>query len=141
NRPAVGAVIEAELTTNRGPVATLLVQKGTLRTGDALIAGDSTGKIKAMFDANGAPVAEAGPSTPVKVLGIREVPLAGDTFRVIKDERTAREDVERRSREREAALLREAHPVNLDSLYGEIHTGKVTDLNIILKTDVQGSID
>jgi translation initiation factor IF-2 len=141
NRGAAGAVIEAELTTNRGPVATLLVQKGTLRTGDVLIAGDSTGKIKAMFDANGRGVKEAGPSTPVKVLGLHQVPLAGDTFRVVTDERAARAEVEDRRRLREDALAREAHPVNLDTLFGEIHAGVVRDLNIILKTDVQGSID
>jgi translation initiation factor IF-2 len=141
DRPAAGAVVEAELTTTRGPVATLLVQKGTLRTGDSLIAGEATGRIKAMFDERGKNVAQAGPSTPVKILGLKEVPLAGDTFEVVKDEKSARADVEGRRRERDAALLREAHPVNLDSLFGEIHTGVLKDLNIILKTDVQGSID
>ena len=141
DRPGAGAVIEAELTTNRGPVATLLVQRGTLRTGDSLIAGESTGKIKAMFDDKGKTVTAASPSTPVKVLGLHEVPLAGDTFAVVKDEKIARAEVEERRRARESDLLREAHPVNLDSLFGEIHTGKLKDLNIILKTDVQGSID
>jgi translation initiation factor IF-2 len=141
DRSAVGAVVEAELTTTRGPVATLLVQKGTLRTGDSLIAGDATGRIKAMFDEHGKTVTQAGPSTPVKVLGLHEVPLAGDTFQIVKDERAARADVDERRRARDAALLREAHPVNLDSLFGEIHSGELKDLNIILKTDVQGSID
>jgi translation initiation factor IF-2 len=141
DRPASGAVIEAELTTTRGPVATLLVQRGTLRNGDAIIAGDCTGKIKAMFDERGKAVTEAGPSTPVKVLGLHQVPLAGDRFDTVKDERAARVDVEGRRREREMALSREAHPINLDSLFGEIHSGDVKDLNIILKTDVQGSID
>ncbi|HEX5370467.1 MAG TPA: translation initiation factor IF-2 [Dehalococcoidia bacterium] len=141
DRPAVGAVIEAELTTNRGPVATLLVQRGTLRTGDALIAGDAIGKLKAMFDERGKTVTSAGPSTPVTVLGLRDVPLAGDVFNVVADERTARVQVETRRRARDAALLAEAHPVNLDTLFGEIHSGKIRDLNIILKTDVQGSID
>jgi translation initiation factor IF-2 len=141
DRPAAGAVIEAELTTTRGPVATLLVQRGTLRVGDALVAGDASGKIKAMFDERGKPVSAAGPSTPVKVLGLREVPLAGDVFDVVQDERSARADVELRRRARDEALMREAHPVNLDSLFGEIHSGLLKDLNIILKTDVQGSID
>jgi translation initiation factor IF-2 len=141
DRPAMGAVIEAELTTTRGPVATLLVQRGTLHNTDVLIAGDSTGKIKAMFDERGKSVTSAGPSTPVKVLGLREVPRAGDTFEVVSDERSARADIERRRRDRDEALAREAHPVNLDSLYGEIHSGQLKDLNIILKTDVQGSID
>jgi translation initiation factor IF-2 len=141
DRPAAGAVVEAELTTQRGPVATLLVQKGTLRTGDAVVAGDATGKIKAMFDERGKAVNEAGPSTPVKVLGLQPVPAAGDVFTVVSDERAARAEVEERRRRREEALAREAHPVNLDSLFGEIHTGQLKDLNIILKTDVQGSID
>ena len=141
DRGAAGAVVEAELTTNRGPVATLLVQRGTLRSGDVLIAGDSTGKIKAMFDERGQVVAEAPPSTPVTVLGLHQVPLAGDTFVVVKDERAARADVEERRRAREAALAGEAHPVNLDTLFGEITAGAVKELNIILKTDVQGSID
>jgi translation initiation factor IF-2 len=141
DRAAVGAVIEAELTTNRGPVATLLVQKGTLRVTDSVLAGDSTGKIKAMFDERGKPVKEAGPSTPVRVLGLKDVPLAGDTFYVVKDEKAARADVEVRRRAHDEALLREAHPVNLDSLFGSISAGQVKELNLILKTDVQGSID
>jgi translation initiation factor IF-2 len=140
-RAAAGAVIEAELTTNRGPVATLLVQAGTLRAGDVIIAGDSTGKVRAMFDERGKSIAQAGPSTPVKVLGLHQVPLAGDTFQVVADERSARAQVEERRRRREATLAREAHPVNLDTLFGEIHAGELKDLNIILKTDVQGSID
>ncbi|HEY7268411.1 MAG TPA: translation initiation factor IF-2 [Dehalococcoidia bacterium] len=141
DRPATGAVVEAELTSNRGPVATLLVKRGTLRVGDALTAGETSGKIKAMFDDKGKNVTEAGPSTPVKVLGLKEVPVAGDTFRVVPDERAAREDIERRKRDREEALLRESHPVNLDTLFGEISTGQVRELNLILKTDVQGSIE
>ncbi len=141
DREARGAVIEAELTANRGPVATLLVQRGTLRTGDVVIAGDATGKIRAMFDDHGEAVTQAGPSTPVKVLGMHDVPLAGDVFRVVKDERFARADVTTRRRAHDAALTKEAHPVNLDTLFGEIHSGTLQDLNIILKTDVQGSID
>jgi translation initiation factor IF-2 len=141
DRNAAGAVIEAELTTTRGPVATLLVQKGTLRVGDALIAGEATGRIKAMFDEHGKNIKEAGPSVPAKILGLKEVPVAGDTFYVVKDEKAARAEVEERKREREEALLREAHPVNLDTLYGSISLGSVKELNIILKTDVQGSID
>jgi translation initiation factor IF-2 len=141
DRPAQGAVVEAELTSNRGPVATLLVQRGTLRVGDAVVAGDTTGKIKAMFDEHGRQLKEAAPSTPAKVLGLREVPVAGDAFRVVADERVARDEIERRKREREDALLQEAHSVSLDTLFGEISTGQVRELNIILKTDVQGSIE
>jgi translation initiation factor IF-2 len=140
-RQAEGAVIEAELTANRGPVCTLLIQRGTLRVGDAVVAGEAPGKIKAMFDATGKPVKEAGPSMPVTVLGLRSVPLAGDTFQIVPDERAARETLDARKRDREAALAREAHPVNLDTLFGEISAGKVRELNLILKTDVQGSID
>jgi translation initiation factor IF-2 len=141
DRPAEGAIVEAELTANRGPVATLLIQRGTLRTGDAIVAGESPGKIKAMFDASGKAVKEAVPSMPVTVLGLRSVPLAGDTFRVVPDEKAAREILDARKRDREAALTREAHPVNLDTLFGEISSGQVRELNLILKTDVQGSID
>ncbi len=141
DRGAAGAVIEAELTTTRGPVTTLLVQRGTLHNGDVLIAGDATGRIKAMFDEHGKAVAAAGPSRPVTVLGLHQVPLAGDTFVAVKDEKTARADVEERLRARDAARARESHSVNLDTLYGEISSGKVKELNIILKTDVQGSID
>jgi translation initiation factor IF-2 len=141
DRDAVGAVVEAEHTVNRGPVATLLVQRGTLRNGDVVLAGDVVGKLRAMFDERGQPVKEAGPSTPVKVLGLHGVPLAGDVFTVVKDERAARNEIEGRKRAREAALAAEAHPVSLDTLFGEIHSGNLQDLNIILKTDVQGSID
>jgi translation initiation factor IF-2 len=141
NRNAVGAVIEAEHTVNRGPVATLLVQRGTLRNGDVVVAGDVTGKLRAMFDEHGNTVKEAGPSTPVKVLGLHGVPLAGDIFNVVKDEKVARAEIEQRRRAHDAALAAEAHPVSLDTLFGEIHSGNLQDLNIILKTDVQGSID
>jgi translation initiation factor IF-2 len=141
NRTAIGAVIEAEHTINRGPVATLLVQRGTLRTGDVVVAGDVMGKLKAMFDERGQTVKEAGPSTPVKVLGLHGVPLAGDVFNVVKDEKFARHEIEERKRAHDAALAAEAHPVSLDTLFGEIHSGNLQDLNIILKTDVQGSID
>ena len=141
NRLATGAVVEAEHTITRGPVATLLVQRGTLHTGDVIIAGDVMGKMKAMFDERGQTVKDAGPSTPVKVLGLHGVPLAGDVFTVVKDEKFARAEIEERRRARDAALAAEARPVSLDTLFGEIHSGNLQDLNIILKTDVQGSID
>ncbi len=141
NRPGNGAVIEAEHTITRGPVATLLVQRGTLRTGDVIIAGEVSGRLKAMFDERGQTVKEAGPSTPVKVLGLHGVPLAGDVFNVVKDEKLARATLEERRRAHDAAMAAESHPVSLDTLFGEIHSGNLQDLNIILKTDVQGSID
>ena len=141
NRQSSGAVIEAELTTTRGPVATLLVQRGTLKLGDVLVAGDSTAKIKAMFDEHGKNIITAGPATPVKILGLHQVPLAGDSFHTVQDEKAARAEVENRRRQREFALAGEANAVNLDSLFGEISSGKVQELNLILKTDVQGSIE
>ena len=141
DRTGTGAVVEAEHTITRGPVATLLVKRGTLRTGDVVIAGDVMGKLKAMFDERGQTVKEAGPSTPVKVLGLHGVPLAGDVFTVVRDEKSARHEIEERKRAHDAALAAEAHPVSLDTLFGEIHSGNLQDLNIILKTDVQGSID
>ena len=141
DRTATGAVIEAELTTTRGPVVTLLVQRGTLRLGDVLVAGDCTGKMKALFDEHGKSVTTVGPATPAKVLGMHQVPTAGDTFHTVEDERSARTEVEERQREREIALAGEANAVNLDSLFGELSSGKVQELNLILKTDVQGSIE
>ncbi len=141
DRPAVGTVIEAQLSSTRGPLATVLVQTGTLRVGDAVIVGDTYGRIKAMFNEWGQRVKEAGPSTPVEILGIESVPSAGDRLTVVKDEKFARETVAQRIREREAAALREHRGVSLESVFGEITAGKVKELNIILKTDVQGSAE
>ena len=140
-RPAVGAILEAELDSTRGPMATLLVQKGALHQGDAVVVGDTWGKIKAMFDDRGRRLESAGPSQPVKIMGLEAVPVAGDTLEVVKDERTARSRVEARQRQREAAASREQRAVTLETLFGEISAGKVRELNVILKTDVQGSIE
>lgn len=140
-RPAVGTVIEAQLSSTRGPLATVLVQTGTLRVGDAVIVGDTYGRIKAMFNEWGQRVKEAGPSTPVEILGLASVPSAGDRLTVVKDEKFARETVAQRIREREAAALSEHRGVSLESVFGEITAGKVKELNVILKTDVQGSAE
>jgi translation initiation factor IF-2 len=141
NRPAVGAILEAELDSTRGPMATVLVQTGTLHQGDAVVVGDTWAKIKAMFDDRGERVKSAGPAQPVKIMGLATVPVAGDTLQAVKDERVARADIEERQREREAAASLEQRPVTLEALFGEVTAGKVKDLNIILKTDVQGSIE
>jgi translation initiation factor IF-2 len=141
NRLAVGAILEAELDSTRGPMATVLVQTGTLHQGDAVVVGDTWAKVKAMFDDRGQRLKSAGPSQPVKIMGLEAVPLAGDTLEVVKDERVARTTIEERRRQREAAASREQRAVTLEALFGEVTAGKVKELNVILKTDVQGSIE
>jgi len=141
DQPARGVVVEAGMDTTRGPMATVLVQTGTLQQGDAVIVGETSGKIKAMFNEHGRHIKSAGPAAPAKILGLGTVPLAGDIVVAVRDERTARAFVLERQREREAAALKEQRPVSLDTLFGEISAGKVKELNVILKTDVQGSID
>jgi translation initiation factor IF-2 len=141
NRDPLGVVVEAEMDQSRGPVATLLVLTGTLNTGDALVVGDTWSKIKAMFDDRGHRIKSAGPATPVKILGIEAIPAAGDAFHRVKDPRLAREQVTVATREREAAAAQTHKGVTLDTLFGEISAGKMKELNIILKTDVQGSIE
>jgi translation initiation factor IF-2 len=141
DQPARGVVVEAGMDTTRGPMATVLVQSGTLRLSDALIAGETWGKVKAMFNEHGRRLKSAGPSSPAKILGLNSVPLAGEIVATVSDDRTARAYVDARQREREAAAFREQRSVSLDTLFGEISAGKVKELNIILKTDVQGSIE
>ncbi|MGH7918630.1 MAG: translation initiation factor IF-2, partial [Candidatus Dormibacteraceae bacterium] len=141
DRDAVGVVVEAEMDQTRGPVATLLVLSGTLNTGESIVVGQTWAKIKAMFDDHGRRMKTAGPSTPVKILGLGAIPAAGDLFRVVKDARLARNEVELATREREAASAQVSRRVTLDNLFGEISAGKVKELNIVLKTDVQGSIE
>ncbi len=141
DREAIGIVIEAQMDRARGPVATILVQTGTLNAGDVLIAGDSVGRVKAMFDDRGRRLREARPSTPVRILGLNVVPHAGDIVTEAKDERTARTIIDQRQRRRDAERAAMTRPVTLDSLYGAISAGKVKELNIILKADVQGSLE
>ncbi len=140
-RPALGIVIEAQMDRARGPVATVLVQTGTLHAADVLVVGETWGRIKAMFDDRGRRMKAAGPSTPARILGLPIVPLAGDFVTVTKDERTAKAVVEHKLRQRAAERANVARPVTLDTLYGAISAGKVKELNIILKTDVQGSVE
>jgi translation initiation factor IF-2 len=141
DRPASAVVVEAELDPSRGPIATVLVQAGTLRQGDAVVVGETSGKIKAMFDELGNRVREAGPSTPVIVMGLVAVPEAGERIRAVADERLARTIVESRRRDREAGEQTEHAHVNLDTLFNEISAGKLKELIIILKADVRGSAE
>jgi len=141
NRPGNAVVIEAELDPGRGPIATVLVKNGTLRQGDAVVAGEISGKVKAMFDYRGHRLKEAGPSTPVVIMGIEAVPEAGERVRVVTDEKLARQMVDERKRKREAAEQRDHAHVNLDTLFNEISAGKLKELIIILKADVRGSVE
>jgi translation initiation factor IF-2 len=141
DRPAAGIVIEAELDRTRGPKATVLVEKGTLRVGDVAVVNETWGRVKAMFDEDGKRLKEAAPGEPAVILGLQDVPKAGDILRVVADDKVAREIVLQRLREKEAAARRVQPRVSLDTLFGDITEGKVKDLNLVLKTDVQGSIE
>ena len=142
NRAARGAVIEARLDKGRGPVATLLVQNGTLKQGDIIIAGTAVGRVRAMVDYRGRPVKTAGPSVPVEITGMAEVPGAGDDFYAVADERMARELAEQRKQEKkDAAAAPAAKKVSLDDLFSQIQVGEVKELKVIVKADVQGSAE
>jgi translation initiation factor IF-2 len=141
SREANGVVIEAELSPTRGSTATFLVQGGTLRHGDAIVVGEISGKIKAMFDDQGNRIREASPSMPVELIGLESVPEAGDKFRVVKDEKTARQIVEARRRSREEREQTSHAHVNLDTLFNEISRGNLKELILIIKADVQGSAE
>jgi translation initiation factor IF-2 len=140
--PAQGVAIEAHLDKGRGPVATVLVQRGTLRVGDSIVAGDAFGRVRAMLDEHGDTVEEAGPSRPVLVLGFTSVPGAGDNFLVVPEDRVARQIAERRqARERNAELAQQRGRPSLEDLFERIEAGKVDTLNLILKGDVSGSVE
>ena len=141
NRTAHGAVIEARLDKGRGPVATLLVQNGTLKQGDVIIAGTAVGRVRAMTDARGQKLHEAGPSVPVEIIGMGEVPGAGDDFHAVADERMARELVEQRKHEQKAASASPVGKVSLEDLFSQIQAGEMKNLNVIVKADVQGSAE
>ena len=141
NRTAHGAVIEAKLDKGRGPVATLLVQNGTLKQGDIIIAGTAVGRVRAMTNARGERLEEAGPSVPVEIIGMSEVPGAGDDFHAVADERMARELVEQRKHEQKMAASGPVGKVSLEDLFSQIKQGEMKDLNIIVKADVQGSAE
>ncbi|MGH8933248.1 MAG: translation initiation factor IF-2, partial [Egibacteraceae bacterium] len=141
HRRARGRVIESVLDRGRGAVATVLVQAGTLRIGDNLVAGIADCKVRAMFDEDGEPVREAGPSTPVQVLGWNEVPDAGDEFRVVEDERTARDIASNRKSRQRRMELAERRTLSLEDLSGAIAEGEIKTLNLIVKGDVAGSVE
>jgi len=140
-RQAKGTVIEAKLDKNRGPVATLLVQRGTLNVGDSIITGTTVGRIRAMMDDKGKSIKSAGPSTPVEILGLPEVPVAGETFYAVTDEKLARQLAEKRRIRQQQEHQHTAAKVSLDGLFKQIQEGKVKDLNLIIKADVQGTVE
>ncbi|MBE6783660.1 MAG: translation initiation factor IF-2 [Ruminococcaceae bacterium] len=141
NRAAKGVVIEARLDKGRGPVATLLVQKGTLREGDVIVAGTAVGRVRVMQNENGKKLKKAGPSVPVEITGLVEVPQAGDTFDAVSDEKLARALVEQRKDEIKEAKWGSVQKVTLDNLFDSIQQGSMKELNIIVKADVQGSAE
>jgi len=141
NREAKGTVIEAKLDKGRGPVASVLVQNGTLRSGDVLVAGATVGRVRVMTNDKGMRIKIAGPSTPVEIIGLSDVPAAGDQFEVVKDEKMARELVEKRKFEKKQESFHDRAKVSLDELFSQIQTGDVKTLNLIVKADVQGSVE
>ncbi len=141
NRAAKGIVIEARLDKGRGPIATLLVQNGTLNAGDIIVAGTAVGRVRAMVDEHGKNVKAAGPSCPVEIMGLAEAPQAGDVFDAVSDERLARELVEQRKQKIKDEQFSSVQKVTLDNLFSSLQAGEVKDLNIIVKADVQGSAE
>ena len=141
NRAAKGTVIEARLDKNRGPIATLLVQNGTLHKGDLIIAGTAVGRVRVMTDDKGRTIAEAWPSIPVEITGLAETPTPGDEFDAVADERMARQLVEQRKQAEKDALAKQASKVTLDNLFAKMQEGEMKELNLIVKADVQGSAE
>ena len=141
DRAAKGVVIEAKLDKGRGPIATLLVQNGTLRTGDIVVAGTSVGKIRAMVDFRGKKINSAGPSVPVEIMGLDSAPMSGDTFDVASDERLARQLVEQRREKEKTQRLGHGPAVSLDNLFDALNEGSMKELCLIVKADVQGSVE
>ena len=141
DRLAKGTVIEARLDKGRGPIATLLVQNGTLRQGDVLIAGTAVGRVRVMTNDKGRTVKSAGPSVPVEITGLAEVPSAGDIFNAVEDERLARELVDQRKHEQKQEQFNAYRKVTLDNLFSQIAEGEIKELPIIVKADVQGSVE
>ncbi|HZK23849.1 MAG TPA: translation initiation factor IF-2 [Oscillospiraceae bacterium] len=138
---ALGAVVEAKLDKGRGPVATVLIQDGTLRIGDSIICGTIYGKVRAMVDDKGKRIKKAGPSTPVEILGLTDVPQAGDDLQAVTDDKMARQIAEKRADKKREVELNKSAKISLDDLFNQIQQGEVKDLNIIIKADVQGSLE
>ena len=141
DRAAKGTVIEARLDKGRGPIATVLVQNGTLKAGDIVVAGMTVGRVRAMTDENGRKLTEAGPSVPVEIMGLAEVPVSGDIFNAVTDERLARELVEQRKTEAKEEMFSKYQKVTLDNLFDQMNEGEMKELKIIVKADVQGSVE
>ncbi|MEG1965958.1 MAG: translation initiation factor IF-2, partial [Oscillospiraceae bacterium] len=141
DRLAQGTVIEARLDKGRGPIASILVQKGTLRTGDAVIAGTAVGRVRVMLNDDGQEITEAGPSTPVEITGLCEVPEAGDEFNAVEDEKLARELTVQRKEEAKERIFSQYQKVTLDNLFSQIEQGEMKELPIIVKADVQGTAE
>ncbi len=141
DRKAKGTVIEARLDKGRGPVATILVQNGTLHSGDVIVAGTAVGKVRVMTNENGAELKTAGPSVPVEITGLAEVPSAGDSFDAVSDERLARQLVEQRKHKQKEETWNSRNKVTLDNLFSQLEQGDMKELSIIVKADVQGSVE
>lgn len=141
DRAAKGTVIEARLDKGRGPIATILVQNGTLRKGDIVVAGTAVGRVRAMTNERGEQVKEAGPSVPVEITGLAEVPEGGDIFNAVSDERLARELVDQRKTQKKEEIFNSRTKVNLDNLFDQMKLGDVKELKIVVKADVQGSVE
>ena len=141
NKQSKGVIIEAKLDKAKGPVATMLVQRGTLDVGDTIVVGSVIGRIRTMSNYKGKKVKKAGPSTPVEVTGLPEVPVAGETFYEVKDEKTAKHLIERRKRQEREKSINATAKVSLNDLFSQIERGKLKELNIIVKADVQGSVE
>ena len=141
NRAAKGVVIEARLDKGRGPIATLLVQNGTLNAGDIIVAGTAVGRVRVMVNERGQRMKSAGPSVPVEVMGLAETPNAGDAFDAVSDERLARELVEQRKQKEKEDKFNAQHKVTLDNLFSSLQEGEMKELNIVVKADVQGSVE
>ena len=141
HKQSKGVVIEARLDKNKGAIATMLVQRGTLDVGDTIIVGSSIGRIRAMVNENGKKVKSAGPSTPVEIMGLTDVPEAGDTFYEVKDEKTAKHLIEKRKREAREKAINSGTKITLDNLFSQMEEGNLKHLNLIVKADVQGSVE
>ena len=141
HKQSKGVVIEARLDKNKGAIASMLVQRGTLDVGDTIIVGSSIGRIRAMVNENGKKVKSAGPSTPVEIMGLTEVPEAGDIFYEVKDEKTAKHLIEKRKREAREKAINSGTKITLDNLFSQMEEGNLKHLNLIVKADVQGSVE
>ena len=141
NKQAKGVVIEARLDKNKGAIASMLVQRGTLDVGDTIVVGSSIGRIRSMTDEKGKKVKKAGPSTPVEIMGLTEVPQAGDTFYEVEDEKTAKHLIEKRKRQEREKTINAMNKVTLDNLFSQMEAGDLKVLNLIVKADVQGSVE